>query len=202
MPLVGILALQGGYAAHARCLDNLQLRWRYVRQPAELRGCDALILPGGESTTQTRLLHSHALAEPLHQFAALHPLFGSCAGLVLMSAPGSSQLFSLGVLDIRIARNAYGRQQHSFVASVACPAYAIETLRAPFIRAPRICAVGPEVQTLAYWQQDPILVAQGWHLGMSFHPELAMDGRLHSTWLKQAFGLSRLKQPATVGKHG
>lgn len=186
---VGILALQGGYQRHADLLDRLGVAWCWVRSAQELAACAALILPGGESTAITHLLHARGLLEPLQCFAQTHPLMGSCAGLILMGQVDDARVCSLDVLDIRIARNAYGRQMQSFQHAIdADLGRGREHFPAVFIRAPHIIQVGPATTVLARHNDQPVLVAQGWHLGMSFHPELTDDTRIHRYWLERAQG--------------
>lgn len=184
---VGILALQGGYRRHADVLDRLGVDWRWVRSAQELAACAALILPGGESTAMTRLLYARDLLEPLRSFAQTHPLMGSCAGLILMGQVDDARVCSLDVLDIQIARNAYGRQMQSSRHSIDMDlGQGREHVPAVFIRAPRITQVGPAAMVLAQHNGQPVLVAQGRHLGMNFHPELTDDTRIHRYWLERA----------------
>lgn len=192
-PKIGILALQGSYAGHAAMLSRLAVRWCYVRTVNELKLCDALILPGGESTTQSQLARSCGLDSALADFAAQHPLFGTCAGLILMSQCEDSRVLSLRLLEVQIERNAYGRQRESFTAPLELSFAAQETVQfqGVFIRAPQISDSGADVAVLARWQGHPVLVAHGAHMGMSFHPELTQDARVHAAWLQQAFDLSK-----------
>lgn len=190
-PQIGILALQGGYAAHAAMLERLAVRWCYVRSVHDLKNCDALILPGGESTTQSHLARSCGLDSVLTDFAEQHPLLGTCAGLILMSRCADAGVLSLQLLDVQIERNAYGRQRESFTAPVELTFAARENAQFPgvFIRAPQINDSGTDVDVLARWQNAPVLVAQGAHFGMSFHPELTQDAQVHVAWLQRAFDL-------------
>jgi 5'-phosphate synthase pdxT subunit len=196
--LVGVLALQGDFAAHAAALTRGGARVREVRRPAELDLCDALVLPGGESTTLVKLLRGFGLWDPLRDFAAQgRAILGTCAGLILCAQEvlGPPQA-SLGLLPVTVVRNAYGRQVDSFVASgrVRVPAglrHALggnESLTTDlvFIRAPRVTRVAPEVEILAEHEGDPILVRHGAILGASFHPELSADGRLIELFLALA----------------
>ena len=192
MEAVGILALQGGYQRHADLLDRLGVAWCFVRSAQDLERCAALILPGGESTAITQLLGSNALFAPLQRFAQSHPVMGSCAGLILMGQSDDPRVHSLEVLDIQVARNAYGRQAQSFQQLIDVDlGHGPERFPAIFIRAPQMMRVGPAVTVLASLNGWPVLVAQGWHLGMSFHPELTDDTRIHRYWLERAEGLQR-----------
>jgi pyridoxal 5'-phosphate synthase pdxT subunit len=179
-PLVGVLALQGGFDAHARMLRALGAEVREVRTPADLEGLDGLVMPGGESTTMTLGIEREGLAEPLREFGK--PIFGTCAGLILLDRA------HLGLMDIVAERNAFGRQLHSFEEDLEFPEDVIpptRPVRAVFIRAPWIVAHGPEVQVLASVDGHPVAARQGSLLAISFHPELGDDDRLHRAFLQQ-----------------
>jgi 5'-phosphate synthase pdxT subunit len=189
---VGVLSVQGDFEAHGRALARLGAEPVYVRTPAHLEGLAALVLPGGESTTMLKFLEEEGLFDALRAFAARHPLLGTCAGAILMAShvTGPSQR-SLGLLDIEVERNAYGRQLDSHIASVEpTPEFAARAgagpLEAVFIRAPIIRRVGPGAAVLLRHRGDPILVEEGRHLAATFHPELTADGRVHSLLLKKA----------------
>lgn len=189
MGAIGILALQGDYRRHADLLDRLGVAWRYVRNAQDLAMCAALILPGGESTAMTHLLRTRGVLEPLQAFARTHPIMGSCAGLILMGHADDTRVQSLDVLDIQVARNAYGRQAQSFQSSIDVDlGQGLERFPAVFIRAPRIIQVGAAATVLARYKDQPVLVAQAGHLGMSFHPELTDDTRIHRYWLERMAG--------------
>jgi 5'-phosphate synthase pdxT subunit len=154
--VTGVLALQGGFGAHLRATNGVE-----VREPRDLENIDALVLPGGESTTQHKLIELGGLREPLEQFVRSgKPVFATCAGLILCAR--------YGWLDITVQRNAYGRQIDSFVALDDSG-----TRKLVFIRAPRIEKVGPQVEVLASYQGEPVLVRQGNVTGACYHPELA-----------------------------
>lgn len=183
---IGILALQGAYQRHGALLDRLGVRWRAVKTASALDDCMALILPGGESTSMTRLLEPDGLLERLRVFAQDRPLFGTCAGLILMGHNDDARAASLGILDVQVARNAFGRQAQSFQARLDLDLDGEGAdFPASFIRAPRILAVGPGVEVRGRWNGEPVLVAQGAHLGMGFHPELSDDARIHAWWLRR-----------------
>jgi 5'-phosphate synthase pdxT subunit len=177
---VGVLALQGGFAAHARMLRALGAEVREVRTPADLEELDGLVMPGGESTTMTLGIEREGLAEPLR---ALHgagkPIFGTCAGLILLDRA------HLGLMDIAAERNAFGRQLHSFEEDLRFADIDGGPVRAVFIRAPWITEHGPEVQVLAAVDGHPVAARQGSLLAISFHPELGEDDRLHRAFLEQ-----------------
>ena len=185
---IGLLALQGDYAAHARVTQSLGAQTRLVRQSADLDGLDGLILPGGESTTMARLLDRYDLRAPLT--ARLRdglPALGTCAGLILLAraVDNTSSNFeqrSLGVLDTRVARNAYGTQLDSFETDLKVPLLD-ETIRGVFIRAPQIVEVGSNVEILAWHEDVPVLVRQNQIVAAAFHPEIAGETRVHRLWL-------------------
>jgi 5'-phosphate synthase pdxT subunit len=178
-PLIGVVALQGGFAAHERMLRPLGADVREVRVPADLEGLDGLVWPGGESTTMTLAVAREGLAEPLRELvAAGTPLFGTCAGLIMLDRE------HLGLMDVTCRRNAFGRQAHSFEADLALPGIEGGPLRAVFIRAPWIEDVGPEVEVLASVDGHPVAARQGNLLAVSFHPELSDDPRLHARFLE------------------
>lgn len=191
---VGILALQGGYQRHADLLDQCGVDWRLVRHAEALGLCAALILPGGESTTMSRLLRAADLLGPLREFVRTHPVMGTCAGLIMMARSCDERVDSLNILELDVTRNAYGRQVQSFQCTIEID-LGVESVSYPaiFIRAPRIVHIDPRVTVLAQYQGSPVLVAQDWHLGMSFHPELSDDLRIHRYWLDRAAAL-----PATT----
>lgn len=179
---VGVLALQGDFEAHARMLERAGADAVEVRTAAELGGVDALVLPGGESTTMLKLLNETGLKAPLAEFAARKPVFGTCAGAILLAKEVSNPVQeSLGVMDIAVERNAYGRQLDSRIVRVRPEgdAFAGKELEAVFIRAPIIRRAGGDTKVLASYNGDPVLVEQGRHLVATFHPELTGDDRVH-----------------------
>lgn len=188
---VGILALQGGYQRHADLLERLGIDWCLVRTVADLDRCTALILPGGESTTITRLLQAGNLLPALRRFAHSRPLMGTCAGLILMGRSRDARVDSVEALAVDVERNAYGRQSQSFHADIEIDlGEGMEMFSAVFIRAPRITHVDSEVTVLARHNGVPVLIGQGPHLGMSFHPELTQDARIHRYWLERAAAIA------------
>jgi 5'-phosphate synthase pdxT subunit len=174
MPLIGVLALQGGFEAHGKALARLQIPSREVRTIGDLEGLDALIIPGGESTTIGMGVEREGLAEPLIEFARSgKPVLGTCAGMIMLDRE------HLGVLDISVRRNAFGRQLASFEAELTVDGAPI---RAVFIRAPWVEEVGDGVEVLAEVDGHPVAVRQGNVLAVAFHPELSGDLSLHE-WL-------------------
>jgi pyridoxal 5'-phosphate synthase pdxT subunit len=186
-----VLALQGDFEAHGRALERVGAEAVPVRTREELDWVDGLIIPGGESTTMLKLLHAENLLEPLREFGARRPVFGTCAGAILLAREVSHPpQESLGLMDIAVERNAYGRQIDSRVARLDPDGeFARRTapgpLEAVFIRAPIIRRVGPDTRVLATYNGNPVLVEQGPYLVATFHPELTADGRTHELFLKK-----------------
>ena len=182
-PLVGILALQGGFEAHERVLRRLGATPREVRVPADLDGLDALILPGGESTVMTLGIEREGLGEPLRELAARGiPMLGTCAGMIMLDRA------HLGILDVLAERNAFGRQLHSFEADFEVAGVDGGPVHAIFIRAPWIAEHGPEVAVLAEVDGHPVAIRQAGILALSFHPELTGEDRLHRFFLSSLAG--------------
>lgn len=178
-PTVGILALQGDFAAHARMLHRLGAAVREVRVPADLEGLDGLVIPGGESTTMTLGIEREGLAAPLRERAdAGMPVFGTCAGLIMLDRD------HLGLMDIRAERNAFGRQIRSFEADLEVRGIDGGPVRAVFIRAPWVAEHGEGVEVLAAVDGHPVAVRQGDRMAIAFHPELTGEPRLHERFLE------------------
>lgn len=185
-PRVGVLALQGAVREHLTALREVGAEAVEVRLPTDLEGLDGLVLPGGESTTQRRLIERYGLTEPIRAMArAGAPILGTCAGMILLAdriADGDPPVLRL--LDVEVLRNAYGRQLDSFEADLDIPALGAEPLHGVFIRAPVLSDVGAGVEILARDPDGrPIAVRQGRVLATSFHPELTGDRRLHRLFL-------------------
>jgi len=175
---VGILALQGGFQAHAKILRALGAEPREVRVPADMEGLDALIIPGGESTVMTLGIDREGLGEPLRALAGSGvPVLGTCAGMIMLDRD------HLGVLDIRTSRNAFGRQLRSFEAEIELAGVQGGPVHAVFIRAPWVAEHGDGVEVLAMVDGHPVAVRQGRLLAVAFHPELAGETRLHQLLL-------------------
>jgi 5'-phosphate synthase pdxT subunit len=180
-PLIGVLALQGGFQAHERVLRRLGARVREVRTPADLEGVDGLVIPGGESTTMSLGVEREGLAAPLRELAARGtPVLGSCAGLIMLDRE------HLGAMDILARRNAFGRQIRSFEADLEVAGLAGGPLRAIFIRAPWIAEHGAHVEILAEVDGHAVAARQGNLLAVAFHSELGGDDRLHRQLLDWA----------------
>ncbi len=191
MKPIGVLALQGGYEAHARCLTAIDVPWMLVRTSKALAQCGGLVLPGGESTTHLKLIERFKLGDALDDFVrAGHPVLATCAGLILSATQvRDPEQSSFGWLDIDVERNGWGRQVHSFEASLQDEqAPAILRTQPPFalmfIRAPRITRCGECVEVVARYREEVIAVKQGAFYGMSFHPELKNDPRFHALVFK------------------
>jgi 5'-phosphate synthase pdxT subunit len=173
---IGVLAVQGNFREHAAMLRRLGADPVEVRKPDQLEGLDGLVVPGGESTTFMRLMRLYGLDEALRAFAG--PVFGTCAGMIVLDRG------HLGLMDLEVDRNAYGRQVASFEADLALKDDP-QPLHGVFIRAPRVRDHGPDVEVLAEREGEPVLVRQGRFLVASFHPELTDDTRVHELFLDQ-----------------
>jgi 5'-phosphate synthase pdxT subunit len=181
--VIGVLALQGAYEAHARTLRQLGAEPRLVRTPDELSGLDGLIMPGGESTTMLKFLERNGFFDVLKSFVESTPTFGTCAGAILLATEiENPPQRSLGVLPMTVERNAYGRQIDSTIleCETTLPGGPLEMV---FIRAPRIRATGPGIETLATREGSPTLVRSGHLMAATFHPELSSDSRVHQLFL-------------------
>jgi 5'-phosphate synthase pdxT subunit len=179
---IGILALQGDYALHQRQLLSLGTAVRLVKLPRDLEGLDALIMPGGESTTMTILMNRFGLREPLAEFVAAKPVYGTCAGMILLGKgieENQSGIVPFGQIDIDVLRNGWGRQIFSFEDTISVNLNGTpRALRAAFIRAPKVTRVGEVVQVLGTYRNSPVLVSQGITLAAAFHNELDTEGVL------------------------
>ena len=171
---IGVLAVQGNFREHAAMLRRLGADPIEVRKPEQLEGLDALVIPGGESTTFMRLMRLYGLDEAVRAFEG--PVFGTCAGMIVLDRR------HLGAVDIEVDRNAFGRQVASFEADLALEGDS-EPLRGVFIRAPRVREVGPGVEVLAELDGEPVLLREGRVIVASFHPELTDDTRVHERFL-------------------
>ena len=194
---IGVLAIQGDYEAHRAVLERLGAEVKFVRNPEELDAVDALIIPGGESSTFLKFLEQRGFFQRLAEFVKTKPVFGTCAGAILLAKEvvGPEQR-SLGALDMRVRRNAYGRQMDSSIrhgtlapdnsidGNLKQPAADAALLEMVFIRAPKIERVGKDVEVLASQGADPVLVRQGKIMAATFHPELSSDTRVHQAFLR------------------
>lgn len=180
---VGVLAVQGAFDAHRRVIERLGQRVRLIRLPEELDGLDAVILPGGESTTMSKLLLFNGLFEPLQRaIAAGLPTLGTCAGMIIAARTvldGRADQRSLGSIDISVRRNAFGRQVDSFETALPVTGLDGGSFPAVFIRAPVVTGIGPSVRVLAEIDGDPVFCVAGDVFVTAFHPELSGDDRIH-----------------------
>ncbi len=189
-----MLSLQGDFAAHAAALERAGAEPVFVREGEQLDAVDGLVIPGGESTTMLKLLRYDDLLEAVAAFGKRKPIFGTCAGAILLAKRVQNpEQDSLGLLDIDIERNGYGRQIDSRIAAFDTePEFEMRTapgkLEAVFIRAPIIRRVGAKAKVLARYEGAPVLVEQGRHLAATFHPELTEDARVHRLFLEKLAG--------------
>ena len=182
MKRIGVLGLQGAYAKHLAILQQLDVQAVDVRKPEDLEECHGLIIPGGESTTMTKLINEIDMHDALLKFSVDRPVFGTCAGMILMAAKvDDGRVKTLNLLDIEVERNAYGRQIDSFIdeLDVTTNGQAF-SMRGVFIRAPRIKKMGDGVEVLASVNGEPVLVQEGHHIAAAFHPELTGETRIHN----------------------
>ena len=194
---IGVLALQGAFREHVKMLRRLGAVTTEVRLPGQLMGLDGLVIPGGESTTMGLLMETYGLMDPLRDFVRRHPVFGTCAGLIMLAkhtTDGEQPL--LGVMDITVRRNAFGRQLRSFEATVELSLSdaasaggdtgdaGTDTMRGVFIRAPWVEEMGPGVEVVARYAEHVVGVRQDNMLGVAFHPELGHDTKLHEYFLE------------------
>src|SRR6185295_9751935 len=186
--LVGVLALQGAFAAHQRALESAGASTRQVRQPGDLDGIDALVMPGGESTTMSRLLTTSGLFDDIKALLSDGlPVLGTCAGMILLATEvldGRPDQLSFGAIDISVQRNGYGRQIDSFESDLEVVGFDAP-FHAVFIRAPKVVAIGANVEVLAEYDGVPVVARQGHVMVASFHPELTADARLHARFLQE-----------------
>jgi 5'-phosphate synthase pdxT subunit len=191
MKKVGVLSLQGDFAAHGAAVERAGALPVYVRERSQLGEIDGQILPGGESSTMLKLLHYENLFDDVVDYGRRKPMFGTCAGAILMARDVTNPAQeSLGLMDIEVERNAYGRQVDSRVVELeAEPEFEQRTspgkLEAVFIRAPIIRRAGQGIHVLAEYAGDPVLIEQGQYLVATFHPELTRDARVHSLFLEK-----------------
>ena len=186
--LVGVLALQGAFVAHQRALEGVGARTRQVRQPADLVGVDALVIPGGESTTMSKLLSTSGLFDDIKALLSDGlPVFGTCAGMILLASQvldGRADQLSFGAIDMSVQRNGYGRQVDSFETDLDVAGFD-QPFHAVFIRAPKVISIGANVEVLAEYDGVPVVARQGQIMVASFHPELTHDARLHARFLQE-----------------
>ena len=190
--LIGVLALQGAFREHQWSLEKCGASTRQIRKPGELDGIDALVIPGGESTTMGKLLNNFDLMEPIKKIAGQGlPVFGTCAGLIMLAKRiRNSEQPTLALMDIEVERNAFGRQVESFESSLNIPVLGKELFNAVFIRAPYITEVAAGVEVLAHYGEKIVCARQGRFLVAAFHPELTSDLRIHKYFVEQVANTS------------
>ena len=188
---IGILALQGDFNKHRLILEQLELEQSLVRYPSDLNHVGGLIIPGGESTTMTKLMDRAGFYEPITSFANTNPVLGTCAGLIMMSSQAKDKrIKTLGVIDVDVERNASGRQIHSICEPINIEINGkLQLTEATFIRAPIIVRHGPNVNVLATFNDAPCAVQSGLHLGLTFHPELNGVTIFHELLFKKLVAL-------------
>ncbi len=178
---VGVLALQGDFEAHGKAIERAGAEPVEVRTAEDLNAVDGLVIPGGESTTMLKLLEIESLFKPLQEFGAKKPIFGTCAGAILLASEVlNPPQPSLALLDMTVERNAYGRQIDSRIARIEIDGHSTEAV---FIRAPVIRRVGPDATVLATYLDTPVLLEQGRHMVATFHPELGADNHIHERFV-------------------
>ena len=183
---VGVLALQGNYIQHKRMLDNLGINNILVQYPRELEKCDLLIIPGGESTTISKLIERNKFRKPIMNFAQINSVFGTCAGMILLSSTKeANNLKPLGVMDFKAKRNAYGRQVNSFSGNLHLEFDNSNNFKALFIRAPKVSNLGKGIKILATYKKEPVMISDGRHFATTFHPEIGNDVRIHKYIMEQ-----------------
>lgn len=185
--LVGVLAIQGDFALHQKMLRQLNVPTNLIRKKEDLKNCDGLIIPGGESTTFTKQLKEIGLFQEIKNFARKHPVFGTCAGLITLATHiDNDNLNSLALIDLQVTRNAYGRQIDSFIDTVDLIFYGNKIpFEGVFIRAPKITKTGEGVQTIGYYKDEIVLVENEKIMAATFHPELTDNPLIHEYFLKK-----------------
>jgi len=181
------LALQGNYHMHSQMLDKLNEKNILIKKKSDLDNCDGLIIPGGESTVMSKMMHKYDLFDSIREFGEEKSIFGTCAGLILMSNYDSKDVVGLGLLNIEVSRNAWGRQINSFTNRVNVDIDSeIKNFKATFIRAPRINQVSQmntSVKILSRFRDEPIMIQEGLHIATTFHPEMHNDTLIHKYFL-------------------
>ncbi len=182
---IGILALQGDFARHSAMFQKLSVATLLVKKAEDLVKCDGLVIPGGESTTLTKLMQTYGFYEPIRAFAQQNPVIGTCAGAILIARRvDDTHITSLQLMDITVCRNAYGRQIDSFITELSSASFDGNVpFRGVFIRAPQIQRVGQNVRILMELQGQPVMVQEKNILALTFHPELTEDSRIHKYFL-------------------
>ena len=183
---VGVLALQGNFIQHQRMLDALGIDNILVQYPREIEKCDLFIIPGGESTAISKQIERNNFRHPILNFAKTNSVFGTCAGMILLSSTKEAiNLKPLGIMDFKAERNAYGRQVNSFSGNLHLEFDNSDNFKALFIRAPKVSNLGKGIKFLATYKNHPVMVTDGRHFATTFHPEIGTDIRIHKYIMEQ-----------------
>ena len=181
---IGILALQGNYYQHKSALDILGIKNTLIRHAKQLDICDSLIIPGGESTTISKLIDNNKLRNILIDFAMNNPILGTCAGMIMLSTTvPTDNMVPLNIMDFQVKRNAWGAQVHSFTEDIYLDFDKDRSFHAVFIRAPKISRINKSMQVLSTYDNEPVLVSDGMHIVSAFHPEIGNDFRIHKYFI-------------------
>ena len=184
--LIGILALQGNFAMHKKVLNTLNVNSKLVKYESDLYDCDALIIPGGESTTMTKLIDKHQLRNSIIIFSKEKPILGTCAGMIILSkSPNTKHVLPLGILDFEVSRNGWGRQVFSFTETVTLDIHEHIEFQATFIRAPKVKTINEDLIIHGKFNNEIIYLSDGFHMATSFHPEFGNDTRVHQYFLSK-----------------
>jgi len=182
--IIGVLALQGNFAMHQNVLIELDIPTILVKYPYELEKCNGLIIPGGESSTMSKLIDSHGLRLPLVEYSKKNSIFGTCAGMILLSSTGSTKnLYPLNIMNFSVTRNGWGRQIFSFTKEVYVNFSSGIQFSATFIRAPKVTRISNSIKVLSKLNEEIILLSDGLHLASSFHPEFGTDTQIHNYFI-------------------
>ena len=182
---IGILALQGNFEQHKIMFDILGIDNIFIRYSSDVDKCDAIVIPGGESTTISKQIDRNNLRYVLQEYSKTNPLFGTCAGMILLSSTnGSTNLQPLGIMDFTVNRNAYGRQIKSFSDDLQLDFCDDANFHGVFIRAPKILKIGRGIKILANYKKQPVMITDGRHYATTFHPEIGSDIRIHNYFME------------------
>ena len=184
--IIGILALQGNFIQHKKYVDVLGVQTMLVRHPNEIYKCDALIIPGGESTTISKQIDNNQFRNKLIDFSLKKPILGTCAGMIMLSTSVPiDNMTPLNIMDFQVKRNAWGRQVNSFSANITLNFDENRPFHAVFIRAPKISDIGKNIHVLASYNNEPVILTDGKHVVSSFHPEIGEDSRIHEYFINK-----------------
>ena len=183
---IGILALQGNFDQHKKMFDLLGIDNIFIRYSSDVEKCDAIVIPGGESTTMSKQIDRNNLRHVLKEYSKTNSLFGTCAGMILLSSNNESKnLQPLGIMDFTINRNAYGKQIESFSDDLQLNFSDDTYFHAVFIRSPKVLKIGKNIKILASYKKQPVMITDGRHFATTFHPEIGSDIRIHNYFMEQ-----------------